>query len=109
MGVGLGAGTNNVISDNFKRRFLAFRYNITDFAMIYYIQKLSELTTKVDRLEKMAEEIKQDENLNGKSIMMPEPQLMLTSGQTMSQTQPPYIGGAYNAQGYNHNYPGYGI
>ncbi|XKL64875.1 hypothetical protein PGB90_004961 [Kerria lacca] len=63
---------------------LAWRHNIMDFAMPYFIQVLREYTSKVDKLEediskKLAEHVEHD----NKPIIMPEPQLMLTAGPGM--------------------------
>lgn len=70
-----------------------------------------EYTSKVDKLEVAdAERQKEGENSEHKSIILPEPQLMLTAGPGMGMPQyaPQYAGGYVPAQPNMSPYPGYG-
>ncbi|KXJ74614.1 hypothetical protein RP20_CCG013310 [Aedes albopictus] len=90
---------------------LAWRHNIMDFAMPYLIQVTREYTSKVDKLEVAdAERQKEGENSEHKSIILPEPQLMLTAGPGMGMPQyaPQYAGAYVPAQPNMSPYPGYG-
>nr|BAN20627.1 clathrin heavy chain [Riptortus pedestris] len=64
---------------------LAWRHKIMDFAMPYLVQVTREYITKVDKLEesearRLEERAEQDHK---PTMMMPEPQLMLTAGPGM--------------------------
>lgn len=63
---------------------LAWRNNIMEFAMPYLINVTREYTSKVDKLED-AEARRQEETAESQhsSMIMPEPQLMLTAGPGM--------------------------
>lgn len=76
-------------------------------------QVTREYTSKVDKLEAAdAERQKEGENSEHKSIILPEPQLMLTAGPGMGMPQyAPQYAGAYVAAAQPNNmspYPGYG-
>lgn len=76
-------------------------------------QVTREYTAKVDKLEQNeAERVQEGESEQQSSMIMPEPQLMLTAGPGMGM--PPQYAGAYGgAPGYAPNMPyggqGYGM
>ncbi|XP_028852967.1 clathrin heavy chain 1 isoform X2 [Denticeps clupeoides] len=95
---------------------LAWRHNITDFTMPYFIQVMREYLTKVDGLaqqvtvDKLEESEKQratKEEVPEDSPLVYGQQLMLTSGPTHVPPQPGYPGYGYAAPGYAA--PGYGF
>merc|ERR1711879_769639 len=64
---------------------LAWKHNMTDFAMPFFIQTMRELTTKVSKLEAAEEQRKSEEDAskeaaNTAPVMLQNPQLMITSG-----------------------------
>ncbi|KAJ8957926.1 hypothetical protein NQ318_001923 [Aromia moschata] len=81
---------------------LAWRHNITDFAMPYLIQVTRELTTKVEKLEQSdAQRQSEAAEETNKPMMIPEPQLMLTAGPGMGIPPQQYVPPqAYAQAGY---------
>ena len=64
---------------------LAWKHNMTDFAMPFFIQTMRELTTKVSKLEAAEEQRKSEEDAskeaaNTAPVMLQNPQLMITAG-----------------------------
>ncbi|XP_018584251.2 clathrin heavy chain 1 isoform X2 [Scleropages formosus] len=85
---------------------LAWRHNIVDFAMPYFIQITREYLTKVDKLDSLESQRKTEE------VSEPTPavfgqQLMLTAGSTAAPPQPAFPGYGYPAPGYTQ--PAYGF
>lgn len=81
---------------------LAWKHNITDFAMPYLIQVTRELTTKVEKLEQSdAQRQSEAAEETHKPMMIQEPQLMLTAGPGMGIPPQTYV----PPQGYAQ--PGY--
>ncbi|XP_031626187.1 clathrin heavy chain [Contarinia nasturtii] len=91
---------------------LAWRHKIMDFAMPYMIQVMRDLTTKVEKLEANdAQRQKDGEQTEEKSIILPEPQLMITAG-PMGMVPQQYGYGNVPPAAYQqpqHPYPGYGM
>lgn len=80
---------------------LAWKHNITDFAMPYLIQVTRELTSKVEKLEQSdAQRQSEAAEETNKPMMIPEPQLMLTAGPGMGEFFP------HNSY-YSRNIPNY--
>ncbi|CAH0549246.1 unnamed protein product [Brassicogethes aeneus] len=71
---------------------LAWKHNITDFAMPYLIQVTRELTSKVEKLE-LSDQQRQSEAAEetNKPMMIQEPQLMLTAGPGMGMPPQQYV------------------
>lgn len=86
---------------------LSWRHNIMDFAMPYMIQVTRELATKVERLEQADQQRQKDVAEEKPQMMMPEPQLMLTSGPGMGY--PPQVAQVPPGYAPNMPYQGYGM
>uniref|UniRef100_A0A8C7JEQ5 Clathrin heavy chain n=2 Tax=Oncorhynchus TaxID=8016 RepID=A0A8C7JEQ5_ONCKI len=83
----------------------AWRHNIMDFSMPYFIQVMREYLSKVDKLDASESLRKQEEqNTESQPIVYGTPQLMLTSGP--GQAVPPQPG--YGGYGYPAAPTGYG-
>uniref|UniRef100_A0A8C8FDH8 Clathrin heavy chain n=1 Tax=Oncorhynchus tshawytscha TaxID=74940 RepID=A0A8C8FDH8_ONCTS len=83
----------------------AWRHNIMDFSMPYFIQVMREYLSKVDKLDASESLRKQEEqNTESQPIVYGTPQLMLTSGP--GQAVPPQPG--YGGYGYPAAPAGYG-
>uniref|UniRef100_A0A4W5JJ79 Clathrin, heavy chain b (Hc) n=1 Tax=Hucho hucho TaxID=62062 RepID=A0A4W5JJ79_9TELE len=83
----------------------AWRHNIMDFSMPYFIQVMREYLSKVDKLDASESLRKQEEqNTESQPIVYGTPQLMLTSGP--GQAVPPQPG--YGGYGYPAATTGYG-
>ncbi|XP_014070224.1 clathrin heavy chain 1 isoform X3 [Salmo salar] len=83
----------------------AWRHNIMDFSMPYFIQVMREYLSKVDKLDASESLRKQEEqNTESQPIVYGTPQLMLTSGP--GQAVPPQSG--YGGYGYPAAPAGYG-
>ncbi|KAF6216139.1 hypothetical protein GE061_000478 [Apolygus lucorum] len=63
---------------------LAWRHNIMDFAMPYFVQVTREYISKVDKLQESETRRNEERSeQDHKPMIMPEPQLMLTAGPGM--------------------------
>uniref|UniRef100_A0AAZ3RNL1 Clathrin heavy chain n=1 Tax=Oncorhynchus tshawytscha TaxID=74940 RepID=A0AAZ3RNL1_ONCTS len=81
---------------------LAWRHNIMDFAMPYFIQVMREYLTKVDKLEESESQRKTEEEVTEPTPIVFGQQLMLTAGSAPVAPQPGYPGGyGYTAPGYS--------
>uniref|UniRef100_A0A8C7V7Z5 Clathrin heavy chain n=1 Tax=Oncorhynchus mykiss TaxID=8022 RepID=A0A8C7V7Z5_ONCMY len=81
---------------------LAWRHNIMDFAMPYFIQVMREYLTKVDKLEESESQRKTEEEVTEPTPIVFGQQLMLTAGSAPVAPQPGYPGGyGYAAPGYS--------
>ncbi|KAK6313299.1 hypothetical protein J4Q44_G00166460 [Coregonus suidteri] len=81
---------------------LAWRHNIMDFAMPYFIQVMREYLTKVDKLEESESQRKIEEEVTEPTPIVFGQQLMLTAGSAPVAPQPGYPGGyGYAAPGYS--------
>uniref|UniRef100_A0A1B6DTY8 Clathrin heavy chain n=1 Tax=Clastoptera arizonana TaxID=38151 RepID=A0A1B6DTY8_9HEMI len=87
---------------------LAWRHNIMDFAMPYLIQVTREYITKVDKLvESESRRLEEHSEQEHSTMIIPEPQLMLTAGPGM---MPPGFSPAYpNSYAPGMPYQGYGM
>ncbi|XP_076126184.1 clathrin heavy chain 1 [Alosa pseudoharengus] len=88
---------------------LAWRHQLTDFTMPYFIQVMREYLSKVDALAEQVtvDKLEEAESLRTKEEEVQEPapmvygqQLMLTAGPTPIVPQPGYPGYGYTAPGY---------
>uniref|UniRef100_A0A667XLR9 Clathrin, heavy chain b (Hc) n=1 Tax=Myripristis murdjan TaxID=586833 RepID=A0A667XLR9_9TELE len=89
----------------------AWRHNIMDFSMPYFIQVMREYLTKVDKLEASESLRKQEEQATeSQPIVYGTPQLMLTAGPNVAvPPQQPYGYGYTAAPGYGQPpQPGFG-
>ncbi|CAB1348014.1 unnamed protein product [Coregonus sp. 'balchen'] len=94
----------------------AWRHNIMDFSMPYFIQVMREYLSKVDKLDASESLRKQEEqNTESQPIVYGTPQLMLTSGPGQAvPSQPGYGGYGYPAAPAGYGQPpqpgfGYGM
>ncbi|KAG9334025.1 hypothetical protein JZ751_009257 [Albula glossodonta] len=86
---------------------LAWRHNIMDFAMPYFIQVMREYLTKVDEIAEKVDKLEASESQRKTEEEVTEPtpivfgqQLMLTAGPAAVPPQPGYPGYGYTAPGY---------
>uniref|UniRef100_A0A8C6ZLU3 Clathrin heavy chain n=1 Tax=Nothoprocta perdicaria TaxID=30464 RepID=A0A8C6ZLU3_NOTPE len=87
----------------------AWRHNIMDFAMPYFIQVMKEYLTKVDKLDASESLRKEEEQATEtQPIVYGQPQLMLTAGPSVAvPPQAPFSYG-YTAPPYGQPQPGFG-
>ncbi|KAG7259139.1 hypothetical protein CRUP_020676 [Coryphaenoides rupestris] len=88
---------------------LAWRHDIVDFAMPYFIQVMREYLTKVDKLEEVESQRKTEDEVTEPQPMVFGQQLMLTGAAPAAvPPQPPYPGYGYAAPGFPAQ-PAYGF
>ncbi|KTF71141.1 hypothetical protein cypCar_00046624, partial [Cyprinus carpio] len=89
----------------------AWRHNLMDFSMPYFIQVMREYLSKVDKLDASESLRKEEEQLTeAQPIVYGTPQLMLTAGPNVAvPPQQPYGYGYPTATGYGQPaQPGFG-
>ncbi|XP_045469478.1 clathrin heavy chain [Harmonia axyridis] len=79
---------------------LAWKHKIMDFAMPYLIQVTREMSTRIEKLEQSETQRQTEAAEEPKSMMMPEPQLMLTAGPAMGMPPQQFVPQAYAQAGY---------
>ncbi|EHB17756.1 Clathrin heavy chain 1 [Heterocephalus glaber] len=87
----------------------AWRHNIMDFAMPYFIQVMKEYLTKVDKLDASESLRKEEEQATEtQPIVYGQPQLMLTAGPSVAVPPQAPFGYGYTAPPYGQPQPGFG-
>uniref|UniRef100_A0AAF6ZZQ5 Clathrin heavy chain n=4 Tax=Laurasiatheria TaxID=314145 RepID=A0AAF6ZZQ5_BOVIN len=87
----------------------AWRHNIMDFAMPYFIQVMKEYLTKVDKLDASESLRKEEEQATEtQPIVYGQPQLMLTAGPSVAVPPQAPFGYGYTAPAYGQPQPGFG-
>ncbi|CAJ0967452.1 unnamed protein product [Ranitomeya imitator] len=87
----------------------AWRHNIMDFAMPYFIQVMREYLSKVDKLDASESLRKEEEQATEtQPIVYGQPQLMLTAGPSVPVPPQAAFGYGYTAPAYGQPQPGFG-
>ncbi|XP_011373357.1 clathrin heavy chain 1 isoform X1 [Pteropus medius] len=94
----------------------AWRHNIMDFAMPYFIQVMKEYLTKVDAIKEKVDKLDASESLRKEEeqatetqpIVYGQPQLMLTAGPSVAVPPQAPFGYGYTAPPYGQPQPGFG-
>ncbi|KAG8122648.1 putative Clathrin heavy chain protein [Naja naja] len=87
----------------------AWRHNIMDFAMPYFIQVMKEYLSKVDKLDASESLRKEEEQATEtQPIVYGQPQLMLTAGPSVAVPPQAPFGYGYTAPPYGQPQPGFG-
>ncbi|KAL7986940.1 hypothetical protein Chor_005859, partial [Crotalus horridus] len=87
----------------------AWRHNIMDFAMPYFIQVMKEYLSKVDKLDASESLRKEEEQATEtQPIVYGQPQLMLTAGPSVAVPPQAPFGYGYTAPPYAQPQPGFG-